>query len=87
MAAQHRYLFCLKPSFDGPLITSWHELTRTDAEEASTVFALNISAQVNAATGPLLVRSEVPWSMEIMEQYVRSLTPIDFKQFVAEAQI
>ncbi len=89
--AKHRYFLSTKPSYDGPLIVSWYEIQgavgKEVQEDAATYFAMSLAARVNGSQGPMLVKSDIPWTIKTMQAYLRTLTPAALKAFITEASV
>lgn len=84
---QHNYVMVLQPSFEGPVVRSWEELSGDDTADAAMFFAMSVSARVNHGLGPLKVQSDDEWTPELMMAYLRTLTPKEFFSFVDDAEV
>ena len=89
--SKHRYFLNVKPSYDGPLIVSWYEIQgavgKEIEEDGATYFAMSLAARVNGSQGPMLVKSDIPWTIKTMETYLRTLSPVAMKDFLVEASV
>jgi hypothetical protein len=66
-------------------VTSWHECTGDERTDSATFTAMSISAQVNAAKGPMVICSGEDWTLELIQTYLRSLIPMQLYDFVEDA--
>lgn len=72
----------------GPRIMSWHQIDDNNpAETKATLFGMTISAKMNMAEGPLVVKSETELVVEEVEQYIQKLDTNAFKAFVQQCNL
>jgi hypothetical protein len=82
------YLFNVRASLDEPQIMSWHQINdEKEQETKSVLFAMQMSATVNNAKGPLVVHSDDEMVLEDMETYIRTMNPAQLNAFIEESTL